>query len=357
MRSRCSAGARRYRGPSEEGGFVLVMVVLVLFAISVAGAAGYLLVNTEFAMARYSGQGSEAATVARAGLHRFVAEQLGVMGDSVGYAIGNGVAMVTTRKLAELDPLNHLYFIRSEGTVDDPRMPGAPARRVIGAYAYFHPQPLQPLGAVVVAAAGGYVDDINGNGAEVDGRDQNSRSDCSGAGGRPLPGIVALADAGRVNGGVLRGAPPGSNWSGGFPALYAAVGLRWDVLTDPSFPVDFDGVVPSFAALPADSFPVVRVSGYFNPGSSWSGRGVLIVDGELDAGTGFRWDGIVLAGSADDIQEADIRGMVIAGLDGLNTDADVYWRGTIRYYSCYVQAASESLSYLELIPNTEFEAF
>jgi len=333
------------------------MVVLVLFAISVAGAAGYLLVNTEFAMARYSDQGIEAATVARAGLHRFAAEQLGVMGDSVGYAIGNGVSIVTTRKLAEVDPQSHLYLIRSEGTVDDPRTPGAPARRVIGAYAYFHPQPLEPLGAMVVAADGAYVDDINGNGAEVDGRNQNRPSDCSGGGGRPLPGIVALADAGRVNGGVLRGAPPGSTWSGGFPALYTALGLRWDVLTDPSFPVDFDGVVPSFGSLPADYFPVVRVSGYFNPGSSWSGRGVLIVDGELDTGAGFSWDGIVLAGSVDDVQEGDIRGTLVAGLDGPNSYADVYWRGTIRYYSCYVQAASEALSYLELIPNTEFEAF
>jgi hypothetical protein len=33
----------------------------------------------------------------------------------------------------------------------------------------------------------------------------------------------------------------------------------------------------------------------------------------------------------------------------------VYWDGAIRYYSCYVHAANESLSYLELIENTEFE--
>jgi glycine cleavage system regulatory protein len=73
----------------ERGGFVLVFVVMMLFAISVAGAAGYIVVNTEFAMARSSDEGAEALAVARAGLHRFVAEQLGV--------VGNGVTMQLKR--------------------------------------------------------------------------------------------------------------------------------------------------------------------------------------------------------------------------------------------------------------------
>jgi hypothetical protein len=115
-------------------------------------------------------------------------------------------------------------------------------------------------------------------------------------------------------------------------------------------------VLPNYASLPADSFPVVRVHGYFNPGSSWSGRGLLIVNGELDASSSFTWDGIVLAGAVDDIHEGHIRGMIVAGLDGPNYYPNVYWRGTIRYYSCFVYAANESLSYLELIENTVVEA-
>jgi hypothetical protein len=34
----------------------------------------------------------------------------------------------------------------------------------------------------------------------------------------------------------------------------------------------------------------------------------------------------------------------------------VYWDGTIRYYSCHVYRANESLSYLELIENSVYEA-
>jgi hypothetical protein len=345
---------RRERRAHDEGGFVLLFVVLMLFAISVAGAAGYLVVNTEFSMARYSDQGAEAETVARAGLNRFIAEQLGVVGDSVSYAIGNGVALLTSRKVAELDSLNHVYYIRSEGTVTDVLTPGAPARRVVGAYAYHRKRPLKHLAAMVVAAEGGW---SQNSGADVDGDDHNSSLDCQGGGLPSIPGIIARTSVGALSSASLQGSPPGLTWGGGFPQIYDSVALRWDVLTDPNFPVEFDGAPPNFALLPADSFPVVRVSGYFNPGSSWSGRGLLIVDGEFDAASSFYWDGIVLAGSVDDIHEGHINGMLIAGLDGPNSYANVYWRGTIEYYSCYVHAANESLSYLELIDNTEFEAF
>lgn len=341
----------------DERGFVLLLVVLMLFAISVAGAAGYLVVNTEFSMSRYSEEGGEAETVARAGLHRFVAEQLGVVDDSVSYAIGSGVALITTRKIVEMDSLNHLYYIRSEGTVTDVLRPDTPARRVIGAYAYHRKRPLKHLGAMVLTADAGWSDNTNANGADVDGDDHNSSSDCAGGGQPSIPGIIARLSTGTVNGGQLEGNPPGETWSGGYSQVFDSVALRWDILTDPSFPVDFDGVAPDFGLLPSDSFPVVRVSGYFNPGSAWSGRGVLIVDGELDGAAGFVWNGIVLAASVDDIHESTINGMLIGGLDGPNPYGNIYWRGTLRYYSCNVIAANESLSYLELIDNTEFEAY
>lgn len=341
----------------EEGGFVLALVVLMLFAISVAGAAAYLVVNTEFSMARYADEGTEAEIVARAGLRRFVAEQLGVVGDSVSYAIGDGVALVTTRKIAEMDSLDHVYYIRSEGTVTDPRQPDTPARRVIGAYAYHRKRPLKHLGAMVVTADGGWSDNNNLNGAEVDGDDHNSSADCQGGGMPSIPGIIARTSTGTVNGGTLEGNPPGETWSGGYAEVYDSVALRWDILTDPSFPVDFEDVTPDFGVLPSDSFPVVRVNGYFNPGSAWSGRGVLIVNGEFDGATGFVWNGIVLAGHLDDIHESTINGMLIGGLDGTSPYSNIYWRGRLRYYSCYVYAANESLSYLELIDNTEFEAY
>lgn len=349
----------RAPGPSARGGFVLMLVVLMLFAISVAGAAGYLIVSTEFNMAKHAGQGAEALSVARAGLQRFVAEQLGVVGDSVSYAIGDGVALVTRRRVAQKDSITDVYYIRSEGTVLDVFTPATPARRVVGAYAVHHRRPLRHHAAFMVSGNAAYAEVYSGSPGVISGNDHSTDPSCPGSGVPPVApttGAIAGMTTGTVNGGTLQGSPPGEAWSGGFAAAYDSVGLRWDILSDPTFPVDFDGVLPNYASIPADSFPVVRVHGYFNPGSSWSGRGLLIVNGELDAASGFVWEGIVLAGSMDDIHEATIRGMLVAGLDGPNPYTSVYWRGSIRYYSCLVSAANESLSYMELLENTIFEA-
>jgi len=338
----------------ERGGFVLLLVVMMLFAISVTAATGYLVVNSEFAMARDADEGAEALSVARAGLHRFVAEQIGVVGDSVSYAVGGGVAMITTRKLAGQDSLTDLYYLRSEGTVSSVFAPGSPARRIVGAYAWHHRRPLRHWAAAMIAANNVYAEN---SGGRIDGNDMNTAADCPGGNATDIPGAIARTTTGQQSGGVLAGNPAGRLFSGGFSQIYDSVGLRWDVLSDPTFPVDFEGTPPNWASLPSDSFPVSRVNGYFNPGSSWNGRGVLIVNGELDASSSFAWNGIVLAGSMDDIHEGTIRGMLVAGLDGPNPYSTVYWRGTIRYYSCYVYEANESLSYLELLPDTEFEVY
>jgi hypothetical protein len=341
----------------QRGGFVLVLVVLMLFAISVAGAAGYLVVSTELNMAKHAGQGAEALSVARAGLQRFVAEQLGVVGDSVSYAIGDGVALVTTRRVSRRDSITDVYYIRSEGTLVDVFTPATPARRVVGAYAVHHRRPLRHHGAFMVSATETYA---RGAAGVISGNDASTDPSCPGSGTPPLygpiTGAIAGGATGALSGGILEGTPPGEAWGGGFAAAYDSVALRWDILSDPTFPVDFDGVLPDYGSIPSDSFPVVRVNGYFNPGSTWSGRGLLIVNGELDAASGFVWEGIVLAGSVDDIHEGQVRGMLVGGLDGPNPYSTVYWEGTIRYYSCLVNGANESLSYMELLDNTLFEA-
>lgn len=335
-----------------RGGFVLVVVVMMLFAISVAGAAGYLVVSTEATMSAQASQGAEAVTVARAALQRFAVEQLGVVGDSVSYAIGNGVAMVTTRRVVQVDSNTDLYHLRAEATITDPAAAATPARRVVGAYAYHQRRPLRDFGALVVAADGAYA---RGSGGVIDGDNHSSGSDCSVGNGPDIAGAIARVNTGQQSGGDLDGNPDGRTWPGGYAAFYDSIGIRWDVISNPSFPVDFDGVKPNYASIPSDSFPVVRVHGYFNPGSSWSGRGLLIVNGELDASSSWTWDGIVLAGAMDDIHEGQIRGMLVAGLDGANPYDNVYWDGTIRYYSCLVYEANESLSYLELVENSMYE--
>lgn len=333
----------------HDGGFVVAFVVFMLFAISVAGATGYALVSSEFTLARYSGDGTEALTVARAGLERYVAEQLGTLNDTASYALGGGVAVVTARRVADEDSVTALYYVRSEGTVEDIFSPNTPARRVVGGYAIYRQRPLPHHAAVIIGA-----DVVRAeSGGEAHGQDYDDPSDCVGGGASTITGAIARVSVTEENGDDIQGNPQSRIWAGGWSAIRDSISIRWDVLSDPNFPVDFENTLPNFGALPADSFPVVRYTGWVN--ASWSGRGVLIIDGVFDPTSSFSWDGIVLARHADDYVQGEIDGMLIAGLEGPNMYSTVRLHTDVNYHSCYVYAANESLSYLELIPSSIHE--
>lgn len=337
------------RGARGRDGFVLALVVFMLFAISIAAATGYTVVSSEFGLSRHSSDGAEALTVARAGLERYVAESLGTLADTASYALGGGVAVVTPRKLFERDSLTHVYYIRAEGTVDDLLTPNTPARRVVGAYATYHRRPLPHSATVIIGT-----DDLETDqGGEARGFDHKSAGDCPGGGASTITGAIARVSVDEEDSGDIQGSPETRIWSGGWAEIRDSIKLRWDVLSDPDFPVEFENTLPNFASIPADSFPVVRYTGWVYAG--FQGRGVLIVDGVFDPTSAFRWDGIVLAKHSDDIIQGDIDGILIAGLDEPNMYDEVELWTDVNYHSCFVYAANESLSYLELIPNTIHE--
>lgn len=343
-------GAGRRAPSGAEGGFVMALVVLMLFAISVAGTAAYLIVSTEFTMARYSSQGNEALGIARGGLNRFVAEQLGPVADSARYAIGGGEASIRARKVAEIDEGNHVYYLRAEGTVDDPAAPANPAVRVVGAYAYHRIGPMPEHAAVIIDVP---TFRVHGS-TEVSGDDIGSS--CPGGTAPSITGAIARDLVTEGTPGVLTGNPASETWPGGYAQMYPAVGLRWDVLSDPTFPVSFEDAPPSWGSLPADSFPVIRRNGSLYATGSWSGRGVLIVTGKFDSSDAFSWEGIVLAGWVDDRISGRIDGILVGGLADNAPYTLTETRGPIRYHSCNVDRANASLSHLELMEHTVYEA-
>jgi len=283
------------RSGERTGGFVLAFVVFMLFAISVTGATGYMMVASEWEMSKYSGQGAEALTVARAGLERFVAEQIGAVGDSVSYALGDGVALITTRKLYEQDSLTHVYYVRSEGTVGDIFSPNSPARRVVGGYAIHHKRPLAHHAMVMIGANTIDVD----NGGEIDGIDRDNVGTCPGAGAAAITGAIAAISVTEDDSDDIEGNPDSEIWSGGWSEIVDSIALRWDVLSDPDFPVEFENSLPNFASIHSDSFPIIRYTGWVY--ANFTGRGILIIDGVFDPGSSFAWYGIVLAKHTDDI--------------------------------------------------------
>lgn len=342
------------RGASCRGrrGFALALVVLLLFAIGVAAAAGYLLVMSEFSLAGFARDGQQARTVARGGLQRFLGEHIGALADSAVYAIGGGVATVTASRLVAPDSANHLYYLRSEGRVTDPRTPQLPARRVVGTYAWHRREPVPHLGALVITGGALSIE----NGAAVTGLDASDASMCLGGGSAGTAGVATAGSVTTLSGGSYTGNPPSTQYASG-QDVYDAVGLRWEILTNPGFPVQFDGVPPDFGALPTDSFPLVRYDGDLTADAFWSGRGALIVTGTFRPASGFQWRGIILAGRLGDVPDAAfpvIEGALVAGLGGPNPTVRI-GSGTFAYHHCNVRRANRALGYLEVLRNTEFE--
>lgn len=340
----------------RRGGFALALVVLMLFAIAIAGVTGYQAISTELVLSTQNRDGQKALTVARAGLQRFLAEQIGQVGDSVNYAIGDGVATVRTRRVLSRDSLNQLYYVRSTGTVADPNAPATPARRAVGTYAWQRRSPIPLRGALWVS--GGTVD-LSRDPAhswltsEANGFDHSTAADCPGGGTTGTAGIVVGGGV-FTSGGTLAG-NPGVRSYGGYAGVYDAANVRWDILSSPSFPVDFDGWVPDFTSLPADSFPIVRLYGNRSLGNESSGRGVLIVTGTLVPAYNFIWHGIVLAGGlGNTVAPFLASGMFIAGLNGSNPNVRLE-AGHFFFNACDAYAANAALSFLDVVDRAIFE--
>ncbi len=344
--------------PTRERGFAMAFVVFVLFMIGILGSAGYSVIALEADMALQSGDALEAGAVARAGLARYLGEHLGIPDDTTTYAVGAGTAIVTARLIAHADTAEaiDLYLIKSEGQVADPKFPNSPASRVVTQYAYLHTEPISRVAPMMMS----YSSVTLNFWGTVWGYDTSLVGACEHTG----EDHYAVAHRGTLSVTEYLGLTPtieGTPTKGvnlvSHAAVYDSAGVRWDVLSDPNFPVKYEGTFPDFLTLPADEFPVIRTSENKTLTSSHTGRGVLIVPGVATFSSGFRWDGIVLAGSVADVtyQSFEIYGMLIAGLDG--TDSSMYWRGFpfIYYNACNAVDASNSLAYFEAVDGSWWE--
>jgi len=346
--------------PPSRAGFALAVVVFLLFAIGVASATGYAVVSLEADMSVQGEEATEATTIARAGLQRYFGEHLGIPNDTTTYAIGNGTVYITARMVAPLDTVDgiNLYVVTSRSEVANLSSAQAPATATVQQVARLHEEPIARVGALT----GSYSSISLRGSMTLDGRD-NSYGQCPDSGGEDLYGI---GHRGSVTLSSFFGGSPAVNGSPsdyfGFTdhaEVYDTAGLRWDILQDPSFPVEYHNVIPDYGTLPPDAFPVVRVSGNLRPTSAHSGRGVLIVPGTLDLQTfGFFWEGIILAGNISSSSGffgfSTIRGMLIGGLDGTSSSLDLqFFLGpTIEYDVCNALAASNALAYWEPLDNT-----
>jgi hypothetical protein len=313
------------------------MVVFLLFAIGVAAAAGYQIVQTEATLSDYTRDAGRALGIAHAGLRRYMAT-IGVdLSDTTQYAIDDGEVFVSGRKVFnDVFPLE-TWIITSRGEYGDPSE--GPARRTVRQFATLRLVPMNVRGVFTntgsIALAGG----------SIVGSDASATGQCPGA---PRPSI-----------------PPRFQPGGGVTAqgVLDTLDVPWSALIDPALPVDYSNAWPPLG-LPASEFPVVRFNGNVDVASLGLGglfprRGLLIVTGQLVIRSAFRWEGVILAGSlATPLGHAlfFLDGLLVGGLGGLPTNIN-YTSGNMRYNSCKVIEAGRRTLMLETKAKTWTESF
>ena len=257
-----------------KGGFVLALVVLLLWGIGVAGAAGYQIVLSEALLSVHAKETQTALSIARAGLRSYIGKQIGVHEDTVTYSIEGGDAVVSARLVSVIDDFETLYLLRSEGVYTDPTFTGSAARRTVNQYAVKREVALNHV-AMMTQVTGDLLVRTN---AHVDGNDNAGAFACEQA-SVDITALIMGSGALTIQGGdPLSGPNPEVVYAGSAAAALDSIGIDWAVLTDADFPVDYEDVWPS-CALPADSFTVTRFNGNLTTPASPCGRGVLIVTG------------------------------------------------------------------------------
>ena len=339
--------APRCAAIDPRAGFVLALVVLLLFAIGIAGAAGYQVVLNEALLAIHAKETQRALSIARAGLQRYVANEVGVHEDTVTYSIEGGNAVVTARLVAEIDDFETLYLLGSEGVYTDPTFTGSAARRTVYQWANKREVALDHLAEVTQASGNVYVR----TNAHVDGDDRASSGECAQT-STDIIGVLRGSGSLTIEGGSPIDGNPNTTAYGSYDAVMDSLGIDWSLLTDSNFPVDYENTWPS-CALPSDSFTVTRFTGNLWAPSTACGRGVLIVTGDLTPANGFSWDGIVLAGyMVSTFNNFTIEGLVVGGLDGMGVQTNYNNDTHLHYDRCKAFQAGKRLSHFQPVGST-----
>jgi len=347
-------GLRWLQVVQDERGSVLMIVLVALVGLTALAAAGMMMTETELRASENQEAGTTAFYVADAGLQQYLGSRDSATAtDTFTYASGS--AIVEGEKLLDMPTTNGnhvLYRVRSVSSYAPPE--GGTASRTLSRLAIYSDGSI--VARASLAAGKGLLK--TGNAGTISGVDRATAGDpnCPDS---PRPDVagVAVPPAGYVQSGGGAGAlvPDGDPDVLEAPStleLLQSTGVPWDAIVNGGLLVN-DYTIPgdswpNFASLPADEWPTVYVDGNTVLGPGDSGRGTLIVRGNLDMNGAFEWDGLVLVGgymTSNGFQT--VEGATITGLNellGETVPASDLGNGNkkFHYHSCKMKMAMKN---------------
>lgn len=338
----------------NRAGFALPMAIFLLLVTTGAVMTSLAQTSTERRVSDSAATGERALVLAESGLARL--DELGFdfstsVQDSARISLSDGFVDVVMQRLrAPTSTERSVFVVRARGTQTQGGWSDAPnaVRTVVRLGEWVE-------GTMQVHAGWTSLTGLrkNGNAGSLSGID-----DCGVA--PPVAGVAVPSSPGYSgHSGPVSGSPPIKNL-GSTPADAAdEVHIDWAGIVDgsalePDYVHSIDGWPGSFT-----DWPVVYVD---NPGGGFSlpnsGRGTLIVRGDLTISGNRSWDGIVLVGGElTSNGNNKVRGATITGLNvklGESPgDSDVgNGNKTYVYNSCNVRDAMQGQASLRMLDNT-----
>ncbi len=337
---------------AEPRGFALPSAMLTLLLVSLMAAGGFFITWVDGQSARAFARSTEAFYVAESGLATALALAELPNPSVPPVTLSVGTATVSFERLFELRPREAVYRVESTG-----RVVAGPAsfERSVGELVWVAGPPRVPGALVLVGSAGavppkGTITGLDGFGSAC----PQQPSPVAGVAywGGPPPAPDSLL--------TISGSPADRRMAAGV-SVTAETGIRWTEL------LASWGPRPD-ATVPSDPWPTPRADSAYTriSGSGWlgagsSGRGALVVEGDLSLDHGFAWRGLILVGGALSLNgDISVQGSVVSGLaGGVGVAADFGGhRVDLRFSACAVAAAAERLTApAAAIPGTWYEVW
>ena len=344
----------RVRAGGDERGFVLVLVLFVIAVLTVTVSGALMVTQSDFRTADTGVRATRAFHLAQAGLTRYVGEQRPLT-DSAVYSMGGARVVVRAARVTS-DAAGSVYEVSSAATLSSG--PGRTERREVRQLGQVS------AGSRSVASVAALVTTARNIslGGVFSGLDQSASGACAESARGNVGGVAFVAGGSADIGYAYIQGEPRLEWQSDTAAMRVRASTEWGELTSPSTPFGYEIPAqswPSFGTLPVTTYPTIRVRGDIRLTSLHSGRGLLVVDGRLDLGTGFVWDGVIVSGDLAHpvTTNAIINGTLIVGMSQTaNQTNSIRPNSTgsprFTYDACKVLAASSGISEFALLPNT-----